>query len=242
MCRSCPRWSVRRLDGWWDDVPVEHWSISVPGAFSGSRSMGIEWEVRRMMLFLGDDWAEAHHDVELVDEAGRVLAKRRLPEGVKGLAGLHELVAEHLGDDDEPATRGGRDRDRPRPVGERAGRGRVHGVRGQPAAGGPLPGAALGVGGEVRPRRRAHPGRDRAPGPGAPPPAGRGLDVGRADQGAGPLAPDDDLDPPAAGQPAALHAAGVLPGRAGHPRRRSDRPGRGGGAGRRPRPRRRAKR
>ena len=21
ICRSCPRWSVRRLDGWWDDVP-----------------------------------------------------------------------------------------------------------------------------------------------------------------------------------------------------------------------------
>ena len=55
-----------------------------------------------MMLFLGDDWAEAHHDVELVDEAGRVLSQRRLPEGVKGLAGLHELVAEQLGDDDEP--------------------------------------------------------------------------------------------------------------------------------------------
>ena len=84
------------------------------------------------MLFLGDDWSEAHHDVELVDEAGRVLAKRRLPEGVAGLAALHELIAEHLGDDDEPSG-GGRDRDRPRPVGERPGRRRVHGVRGQPA-------------------------------------------------------------------------------------------------------------
>ena len=38
------------------------------------------------MLFVGDDWAEAHHDVELVDETGRVLAKRRLPEGVGGLS------------------------------------------------------------------------------------------------------------------------------------------------------------
>ena len=57
-----------------------------------------------MMLFLGDDWAEAHHDVELVDEAGRLLSRRRLPEGVKGLSGLHELVSEHLGDDEEPAS------------------------------------------------------------------------------------------------------------------------------------------
>jgi len=32
------------------------------------------------MLFLGDDWAEDHHDVELVDEA-----RQRLPEGVDGI-------------------------------------------------------------------------------------------------------------------------------------------------------------
>ena len=34
-----------------------------------------------MRLFAGDDWAEDHHDVEVMDEAGRVLAKRRLPGG-----------------------------------------------------------------------------------------------------------------------------------------------------------------
>jgi hypothetical protein len=33
------------------------------------------------LLCVGDDWAEDHHDVELMDEAGRVLAKARLPEG-----------------------------------------------------------------------------------------------------------------------------------------------------------------
>ena len=54
------------------------------------------------MLFLGDDWAEAHHDVELVDESGRRLARRRLPEGVAGLAALHALVADHLDEDAEP--------------------------------------------------------------------------------------------------------------------------------------------
>jgi len=56
------------------------------------------------VIFVGDDWAEAHHDVELVDEAGRVLARRRLPEGVAGLSVLHALLADHLGDDDEPAV------------------------------------------------------------------------------------------------------------------------------------------
>lgn len=56
------------------------------------------------MLFVGNDWAEAHHDIELQDDQGRVLARRRLPEGVAGLAQLHALIADHLGDDDEPVS------------------------------------------------------------------------------------------------------------------------------------------
>jgi hypothetical protein len=44
----------------------------------------------------------AHHDVELVDDQGRVLARRRLPEGIAGITALYALVADHLGDDDEP--------------------------------------------------------------------------------------------------------------------------------------------
>ena len=54
------------------------------------------------MLFLGDDWAEAHHDIELQNGDGKVLVRRRLPEGVAGIADLHALVADHLGDDDQP--------------------------------------------------------------------------------------------------------------------------------------------
>jgi transposase len=56
-----------------------------------------------MRLFVGDDWAEDHHDVELMDQAGRVLARRRLPEGVAGMARLHELVGQQLGEDDRDA-------------------------------------------------------------------------------------------------------------------------------------------
>jgi transposase len=56
-----------------------------------------------MRLFVGDDWAEDHHDVEVMDEAGKVLAKRRLPEGVAGMARLHELVGQHLGEDADGA-------------------------------------------------------------------------------------------------------------------------------------------
>ncbi len=46
------------------------------------------------MIFVGDDWAEDHHDVAILDEAGKALVKhRRLPEGVAGIAELHELIA-----------------------------------------------------------------------------------------------------------------------------------------------------
>jgi Transposase/Transposase IS116/IS110/IS902 family len=54
------------------------------------------------LLFVGDDWAEDHHDVELQDPAGRRLARARLAEGVVGIARLHELVAAQLGADDGP--------------------------------------------------------------------------------------------------------------------------------------------
>ncbi len=56
-----------------------------------------------MRLFVGDDWAEDHHDVELMDAAGRVLARKRLPEGVAGMVRLHALIGEQLGEDAEDA-------------------------------------------------------------------------------------------------------------------------------------------
>ena len=52
------------------------------------------------MLFVGDDWAEDHHDVEVMNEAGRRLAAAKLPEGMAGIARLHAMVAEHLGPDE----------------------------------------------------------------------------------------------------------------------------------------------
>jgi transposase len=45
------------------------------------------------MLFVGDDWAEDHHDIEIVNENGRRLVQRRLPEGVDGVSRLHALIA-----------------------------------------------------------------------------------------------------------------------------------------------------
>ena len=54
------------------------------------------------MWFVGDDWAEDHHDVEVQDATGRRLAKGRLPEGLAGIARLHELIAGAVGSDAEP--------------------------------------------------------------------------------------------------------------------------------------------
>jgi transposase len=51
------------------------------------------------LLFVGDDWAEDHHDVEVQDESGRRLTKARLPEGVAGMARLHALLGDHLDGD-----------------------------------------------------------------------------------------------------------------------------------------------
>ena len=52
-----------------------------------------------MKLFAGDDWAQDHHDAGLMDASGRRLAKARLPEGVAGIARLHAMIGEQLGED-----------------------------------------------------------------------------------------------------------------------------------------------
>ena len=54
-----------------------------------------------MTLYVGDDWSEDHHDVQLMNEDSERLAARRLPEGVRGIAVLHELVAQHASDPGE---------------------------------------------------------------------------------------------------------------------------------------------
>jgi transposase len=51
------------------------------------------------MIFVGVDWAEAHHDVHVQDEDGKRLAGGRLPEGVEGVARFHDLLGGHV---DEP--------------------------------------------------------------------------------------------------------------------------------------------
>ena len=54
-----------------------------------------------MLLLVGDDWAEEHHDVEVQDEHGRVLGKAKLPEGIAGIDRLHAMIGQHVGDEDD---------------------------------------------------------------------------------------------------------------------------------------------
>ena len=51
-------------------------------------------------VFVGHDWAEAHHDLHIEDEHGTRLAKGRVVEGVDGVARFHELLAPFV---DDPA-------------------------------------------------------------------------------------------------------------------------------------------
>ena len=54
------------------------------------------------MLFVGIDWAEDHHDVCVLDVEGGVVARGRVPDGVEGVAGVHELIGVGIGGDQEP--------------------------------------------------------------------------------------------------------------------------------------------
>jgi hypothetical protein len=53
------------------------------------------------VIFVGIDWSEAHHDVCVLDEQGRVLAKGKVSDDVSGVGRLHAMAAEHAEDPSE---------------------------------------------------------------------------------------------------------------------------------------------
>ena len=100
-----------------------------------------------MEVFVGHDWAEAHHDVFVMGSDGARLGGGRLPEGIEGVARFHELVAVHVDDPGEVTVATETDRGL---FVRGAGGGRVPSVGGQPDVDGPLPGTACDVWSEVR--------------------------------------------------------------------------------------------
>jgi len=51
-----------------------------------------------MTITCGIDWAEAHHDVALMDGDGKVVGRRKIDTGVAGFGELMSLLAEHCED------------------------------------------------------------------------------------------------------------------------------------------------
>ena len=62
------------------------------------------------MFFVGVDWAEAHHDVCVLDSEGRVLGRRKVKDTLEGVRDLHALLATCA--DDEPDVVVGIEKDR----------------------------------------------------------------------------------------------------------------------------------
>ncbi len=53
------------------------------------------------MIYVGIDWSEHHHDVCVIDEAGQMLGKAKVPDTVEGLTQIHELIGTHAEDPSE---------------------------------------------------------------------------------------------------------------------------------------------
>ncbi len=45
------------------------------------------------MIFVGVDWAEIHHDICILDEAGDIAARKRIPDTLLDVRALHEVLA-----------------------------------------------------------------------------------------------------------------------------------------------------
>ena len=132
------------------------------------------------MLFVGDDWAEDHHDIEIVDDNGRVLSRGRLPEGLEGATRLHALVSAKMPDDWVDLDPGeaaalvkvGIETDRGSWVSALVAAGHeVFAIN--PMSVARYRETALHLGSEVRRSRCALVGRDRPPGSSPSPPRGR---------------------------------------------------------------------
>jgi hypothetical protein len=53
------------------------------------------------MIFVGVDWAEAHHDVCVLNTEGKVLGRKRIADTLAGVGELHALVADFLDEEDD---------------------------------------------------------------------------------------------------------------------------------------------
>lgn len=59
-------------------------------------------EVSKVTLFCGIDWAQTHHDVAMINDAGDLVAKKRIPDNAEGFAQLMEMLAAAGNNKDAP--------------------------------------------------------------------------------------------------------------------------------------------
>lgn len=160
-----------------------------------------------MSITCGIDWAEAHHDVAVLDGAGSVLERRRIDTGVTGFGQLMHLLAEHTEDATQVPVAIETDKNlivvalhaagltvypiNPRAVARYWER---HGQSGKK----PDPGDAF------------RPGRSVAPRPASASAAACDQRRGAGGEGPGPAAPGGDLGAALDRQPASVGAAGVI--------------------------------
>ena len=175
------------------------------------------------MLFVGDDWAEDHHDVEVQDERGPAAGRGPAARGGGGdrpAARADRRASPTADDEPRTAAGGGRDRDRPRPVGAR--RWSRPAIRCSRSTRCRRPGTGSGtrISGAKSDAGDAHVLAEmvRTDAHQLRPVAGDSR-AGRGGQGGRPGAPDADLGTDPARAAAAVSAAGVLPRRAGGVRR-----------------------
>jgi transposase len=60
----------------------------------------------KLMMFLGIDWSEDHHDLVVMAADGQVMSRARIDDDLAGVGRLHALVADHLVDPEEPVVVG----------------------------------------------------------------------------------------------------------------------------------------
>lgn len=53
------------------------------------------------MIFVGVDWAEAHHEACVLNESGDVLARKKIPDTLVGVRELHELLTPFVDEPDQ---------------------------------------------------------------------------------------------------------------------------------------------
>ena len=157
--RSCARWLSRDVDGWWDDVPLSTGPLASRIVSCANPEPKGE---PTMQLLCSSDTTGPKITTTFTSRTPTASGstRGRVDDGLEGVADSTRCSPTSS---TRPVGGPDRDRDRPRPIHHRDGRGRLSGDRDQPDVDRPIPRAPLDIGSQVGPRRRTDPCRSRSP-------------------------------------------------------------------------------